>query len=207
LGTLTWRYRFLRPDDEEPKGLSWNDKVAKKYYDSLYKEFAVCDLKHYKSGNFSLRWRTESEVLSGSGETTCGNTRCHRNSPEPDDNTFHLNTVQLPFAYMEKGESKSALVKVVLCNKCIKKLMYKRQKDKEAAKAAAPSKTGRGSIVSGTGIQDDDTSESRGSTSREQREAPNANGGEGCRRNRSRSRSPRDRHRSKRKEHRRSRSP
>lgn len=50
-GILTWRHRFLRPDDEETKDLSWNDKVAKKYYDNLYKEFAVCDLKHYKSGN------------------------------------------------------------------------------------------------------------------------------------------------------------
>jgi hypothetical protein len=51
LGFLTRRYRFLRADDEGARDLSWNDKVAKKYYDSLYKEFAVCDLKHYKSGN------------------------------------------------------------------------------------------------------------------------------------------------------------
>jgi hypothetical protein len=50
-GGLTRLCRFLRPDDEGAKDLSWNDKVAKKYYDSLYKEFAVCDLKHYKSGN------------------------------------------------------------------------------------------------------------------------------------------------------------
>ena len=48
---LTQLRRFLRADDEGIKGLSWNDKVAKKYYDNLYKEFAVCDLKHYKSGN------------------------------------------------------------------------------------------------------------------------------------------------------------
>lgn len=51
MDALTWQHRFLRPDDEEVKNLPWNDKVAKKYYDSLYKEFAVCDLKHYKSGN------------------------------------------------------------------------------------------------------------------------------------------------------------
>jgi len=50
-GGLIWLCRFLRPDDEGVKDLPWNDKVAKKYYDSLYKEFAVCDLKHYKSGN------------------------------------------------------------------------------------------------------------------------------------------------------------
>lgn len=32
---------------------------------------------------------------------------------------------------MEQGESKSALVKVALCEKCVKKLMWKRQKGKE----------------------------------------------------------------------------
>lgn len=47
-------HQFLRPDGEEAKELSWNEKVAKKYYDNLYKEFAVCDLKHYKSGNLAL---------------------------------------------------------------------------------------------------------------------------------------------------------
>lgn len=41
--------RFLREDED--KNLSWNDQVAQKYYSSLYREFAVCDLKHYKSGN------------------------------------------------------------------------------------------------------------------------------------------------------------
>jgi len=51
LGFLTLPHRFLRADEEGAKDLSWNDKMAKKYYDSLYKEFAVCDLKHYKSGN------------------------------------------------------------------------------------------------------------------------------------------------------------
>ena len=80
---------------------------------------------------FALRWRTEEEVLSGAGEETCGNTRC----------TFHekpraltmppLNTLELPFAYEEHGECKSALVKVVLCGKCLKKLMWKREKEKE----------------------------------------------------------------------------
>jgi hypothetical protein len=42
--------RFLR-DDTEAEASTWNDQLAKKYYDSLYREFAICDLKHYKSGN------------------------------------------------------------------------------------------------------------------------------------------------------------
>ena len=34
--------------------------------------------------------------------------------------------------YEEQGETKSTLVKAVLCGKCVKKLMWKRQKEKEA---------------------------------------------------------------------------
>ena len=33
--------------------------------------------------------------------------------------------------YLEHGETKSALVKVVLCDKCLKKMMWKRRKEKE----------------------------------------------------------------------------
>ncbi|KAI0787479.1 folate-sensitive fragile site protein Fra10Ac1, partial [Fomes fomentarius] len=109
-------------------------RLAKKYYSSLYREYAVCDLKHYKSGNFALRWRTEEEVLSGAGESTCGNTRCplHKEFPNgTDDGHPALTTLELPFSYQEHGESKFALVKVVLCPKCCKKLLWKRNKEKE----------------------------------------------------------------------------
>jgi len=41
-----------------------------------------------------------------------------------------LSTLELPFVYEEQGQTKSALVKVVLCERCVKKLMWKRQKDK-----------------------------------------------------------------------------
>ena len=78
---------------------------------------------------FALRWRTESEVLSGAGENSCGNTRCkHHNN---QDTATQLTTLELPFAYEEHGEPKSALVKVVLCPRCLKKLMWKRNMDKE----------------------------------------------------------------------------
>ncbi|KAI0671440.1 folate-sensitive fragile site protein Fra10Ac1-domain-containing protein [Trametes maxima] len=128
-------HKFLREDDgTDERQLSWDERLAKKYYSSLYREYAVCDLKHYKSGNFALRWRTEAEVLSGEGETTCGNTRCalhHEHPEEGDDARPSLSTLELPFSYAENGESKFALVKVVLCAKCVKKLMYKRHKEKE----------------------------------------------------------------------------
>ncbi|KAF5339240.1 hypothetical protein D9758_013287 [Tetrapyrgos nigripes] len=151
-------HKFLREDDEDENNLTWEDKLASKYYSSLYREFAVCDLKHYKSGNFALRWRTEAEVLSGAGESSCGNTRCKHHQPHktksPNDEDLNHNhgqrgesshphfrktknkpliTVELPFAYIEHGEPKSALVKVVLCEKCLAKLMWKRRKEKELA--------------------------------------------------------------------------
>jgi len=87
---------------------------------------------------FALRWRTEEEVLSGSGETTCGNTRCQRHfAPRFPGQDSSLTTLELPFSYVEQGESKSALVKVALCERCVKKLMWKRQKGKEKEKKAA----------------------------------------------------------------------
>ncbi|KZT67934.1 hypothetical protein DAEQUDRAFT_693258, partial [Daedalea quercina L-15889] len=127
-------HKFLRAEQEEQESkLSWDDKLAKKYYNNLYREYAVCDLKHYKSGNFALRWRTESEVISGAGETTCGNTRCPLHDQRAADELKpSLKTLELPFSYAEDGESKFALVKVVLCDKCLKKLMWKRTKEREA---------------------------------------------------------------------------
>ncbi|TRM64522.1 folate-sensitive fragile site protein Fra10Ac1-domain-containing protein [Schizophyllum amplum] len=126
-------HKFLRQDDEADARPTWDDQLARKYYDSLYKEYALCDLKHYKSGNFALRWRTEKEVLSGSGEETCGNTRCSHH--DRSDDRVALTPVELPFNYAEDGQMKSALVKVVLCAKCLDKLMYKHRKEKGKDKA------------------------------------------------------------------------
>ncbi|KIK94378.1 hypothetical protein PAXRUDRAFT_828059 [Paxillus rubicundulus Ve08.2h10] len=126
-------HKFLR-DDTDAEASTWNDQLAKKYYDSLYREFAICDLKHYKSGNFALRWRTETEVLDGTGETSCANTRCghHGSSSSPE-----LTTLELPFAYEERGERKEALVKIVLCPRCVRKLVWKRRHDKSDPKETA----------------------------------------------------------------------
>lgn len=69
----------------------------------------------------------------------CGNTRCkHYNrisakfDSRSEDKKPVLTTLELPFAYVEHGESKSALVKVVLCEKCLNKLMWKRRQDRES---------------------------------------------------------------------------
>lgn len=34
--------------DEEPS--SWEEQLAKKYYDRLYKEYCICDLTRYEEG-------------------------------------------------------------------------------------------------------------------------------------------------------------
>jgi len=73
-------------------------------------------------------------VLSGAGENTCGNTRCKHHNDQ--DAAVKLSILELPFAYEEHGEHKSALVKVVLCPRCLKKLMWKRNKEKAADQPA-----------------------------------------------------------------------
>ncbi|KAF7985624.1 hypothetical protein HWV62_2121 [Athelia sp. TMB] len=175
-------HKFLRDEDDKGKkkgALSWDEQVAAKYYATLYREFAVCDLKHYKSGNFALRWRTESEVLSSAGEATCGNTRCpHHESPRSGTPMPALSTLELPFAYEEHGERKTALVKVVLCGKCVKKLMWKRAKERASAAEQAGEEAAQGQV-----------------------------GEERVRRRNSRSRSPREERERKSKSRRRSRSP
>jgi len=70
-------------------------------------------------------------VLSGAGETTCGNTRCEHH--HRGESKVPLTTLELPFAYVEHGEEKSALVKVVLCDRCVRKLMWKKNKNRERA--------------------------------------------------------------------------
>ena len=125
---------------------------------------------------FALRWRTEEEVLSGSGETTCGNTRCQRHfaSRFPDQNSS-LTTLELPFSYVEQGECKSALVKVALCEKCVKKLMWKRQKEKESEKKEKTAASGLDlqTITGDTGhVDDDPLTKRRKKKSRDDRDIP-----------------------------------
>jgi len=194
LEVLKERHRFIREErrsGNEP--LSWEDQLAEKWYSKLYREFALIDLKHYKSGGIAMRWRTEAEVLDCKGERTCANLRCEWHEPLDEDDSElrrwrrkrdrsesnlrsernasrqdtsrgkerardfnhrasfvrledveeaheeegpmvpqELTPYQLNFAYEEAGEMKNALVKVVLCKRCSKKL----NSGREAASAA-----------------------------------------------------------------------
>ena len=131
-------------------------------------------------------------MLSGAGENTCGNTRC-KHHPNRDD-TVHLSTLELPFAYEEHGERKSALVKVVLCPRCLKKLMWKRNK-KKGVQPAAPAE---GAVElgnhQGTTDEVDDMNRLRRTSRRDNgRESAVLETDSSNRRRSSRSRSPRHR--------------
>ncbi|XP_040995094.1 protein FRA10AC1 [Juglans microcarpa x Juglans regia] len=120
--TLREGYRFIRTeeDDMDP---SWEQRLVKRYYDKLFKEYCIADMSHYKSGKIGLRWRTEKEVMSGKGQFICGNKHC--------DEKDGLASYEVNFSYSEAGENKQALVKLVTCERCAEKLHYKRRKEKE----------------------------------------------------------------------------
>ncbi|CAK9782260.1 unnamed protein product [Cutaneotrichosporon oleaginosum] len=109
---LKQHHRFVR-EDEEAADVSWEERLARAYESKLFKEYALIDLKHFKSKRFALRWRTATEVVEGLGEETCGSLRCahHPSGSEAVD----LKAFELPFVYVEDGERKEALVKVRLC--------------------------------------------------------------------------------------------
>ncbi|VDO35317.1 unnamed protein product [Brugia timori] len=71
-------HRFLWDDDELMKAAekSWEARLAKRYYDKLFKEYCIADLSQYKKNRIAMRWRTEREVRSGKGQFECGNKRC-----------------------------------------------------------------------------------------------------------------------------------
>lgn len=92
-------HRFIREDggDLGPDS-SWEERMAARYYKKLVKEYAVVDLGRYKEGKVGMRWRTESEVVSGKGQFECASTTCQR--------TRGLRSFEVPFVYKEQGETK-----------------------------------------------------------------------------------------------------
>ena len=55
---------------------TWGKRLAKAYYDKLFKEYTISDLSRYKENMVALRWRTEKEVVSGKGQFVCGSKHC-----------------------------------------------------------------------------------------------------------------------------------
>ncbi|XP_033080810.1 protein FRA10AC1 isoform X3 [Trachypithecus francoisi] len=66
LDVIRENHRFLWNEDDE-MDMTWEKRLAKKYYDKLFKEYCIADLSKYKENKFGFRWRVEKEVISGKG--------------------------------------------------------------------------------------------------------------------------------------------
>ncbi|VDK31401.1 unnamed protein product [Gongylonema pulchrum] len=121
-------HKFLWDDDELAKAAekSWEARLAKRYYDKLFKEYCIADLSQYKKNRIAMRWRIEGEVKSGKGQFECGNKRCNKKQD--------LASWEVNFAYIEDGIKKNALVKLRLCPDCSKMLNYFSQKRRSEKK-------------------------------------------------------------------------
>lgn len=125
-------HRFLWKDSEDEE--SWEVQLAKRYYDKLFKEYVIIDLSRYKENKFGMRWRGETEVVTGKGQFICAAKKC--------DVREKLRTWEVNFGYVEHEEKKNALIKCRLCFECSYKLNYhhkkkeltKRKKSKKSKK-------------------------------------------------------------------------
>ncbi|KAI9088307.1 folate-sensitive fragile site protein Fra10Ac1-domain-containing protein [Phlyctochytrium arcticum] len=142
---LKERHRFLR-DDEDDVGADWESRLAKKYYDRLFKEYCLANLSKFKTGQIALRWRTQREVISGKGQFICGNLACdvsekesrnarNRSARRASDNDHveasdpTLRSWEVNFRYEEVGTIHNALIKLRLCNDCAYMLNYRKIKE------------------------------------------------------------------------------
>ena len=129
LDELKKHHAFLRDDrendeeeEEKKKNAREGERMAIKYEEKLFKEYAIPDLSRCDEG-VGLRWRTKQEVARGKGVDVCGEKRCSEKK--------NLGTFELNFRYKERGEVKNALVKVVVCPACEEKLHRSRRKKKK----------------------------------------------------------------------------
>lgn len=115
LDIIRENHQFLWSSNDDAE-TTWGKRIAKKYYDKLFKEYAISDLSRYKENKIAFRWRVEKEVIDGKGQFICGNKVCS----EKDS----LRSWEVNFTYTEFGEKKRALVKLRLCPECSYKLNY-----------------------------------------------------------------------------------
>jgi protein FRA10AC1 len=62
--------------EESDSADTWEKRLAKRYYDKLFKEYCICDLSYYKINKIAMRWRIEKEVVEGKGQFICGEKKC-----------------------------------------------------------------------------------------------------------------------------------
>ncbi|CAG9461338.1 unnamed protein product [Pedinophyceae sp. YPF-701] len=127
-------FRFIREDGDDDGTQA--SRMARRYYDRLHKEYCLADLSRYRTGQVGMRWRVDAEVMRGKGQIECGAVGCSERAG--------LATFEVNFAYVEAGEGKQALVKLVVCPECAYKLHYKKIKGlKEGLRERAGSREAR----------------------------------------------------------------
>lgn len=141
VSALQSEHQLVRDEEEDVKNShDWKVRFARRYYDQLFKEYAIIDLSRYNEGLVGLRWRTKEEVVDGKGDSICAAKRCTEVS--------RLSTFELPFGYVEKDENKAELVKVNLCRECAAKLatsqdILRQQKESSSKKIEKDLREGR----------------------------------------------------------------
>merc|ERR1719285_788104 len=124
LDVLRENYKLERSSDESDEDdaeATYEQKVSRKYYNKLYREYGIINLSRYKTGQFGIRWRHRQEVSIGKGEAICGGEKCNE--------TESLQSFEVPFQYKELGERKKTLIKIRLCPDCTRKMNYKKIKE------------------------------------------------------------------------------
>jgi protein FRA10AC1 len=134
---LQRNHQFVRDDEQDEKAMSrsWEVRMARKYYNRLFKEYAVGDFSRYREGKIGLRWRVEREVMNGKGQFTCGSLSCTASN--------NLESYEVPFRYNEGGVLKHELVKIRVCEECAVKLFYKKLESVPEKKKERPKKRKR----------------------------------------------------------------
>lgn len=115
-------YEFLPSSASASQTPSWESRLVGRYCATLNREYALCDLSRADRGQIGLRWRTESEVISGKGKEKCGAIGCNERA---------VADMEVLFVYKEKDEKKEALVKVAVCPACQVRLAAAKKKEKE----------------------------------------------------------------------------
>ena len=114
------RHEFIRDEARDaiegagPSAAAWEVRTTAKYDAQLYKELAIADLSRWSAKQVGLRWRTESDVIAGKGQSSCAEVKCGERTA--------LTSFEVVFKYAERGERRQALVKVRLCPPCAEKM-------------------------------------------------------------------------------------
>jgi protein FRA10AC1 len=59
--------------DENSSSLTWEQKLAKKYYEKLFREYCICDLSRYKENKVSVKEQERKQKRKKNISVGCRN--------------------------------------------------------------------------------------------------------------------------------------